>query len=78
MSLFLAYVKIRFSHVVARIFFQEYAKHVQDEEKKKYEKHLERKKNRKLKKEREEIERTQQQRSEEARLAVPPSSGGII
>lgn len=55
---------------------EEYAKNVQEEEKRKYEKHLEKKKQRKLKKEREEIERTQQQRSEEARLAVPVSSGG--
>ena len=51
---------------------------MQEIEKKKYEKYIEKKKQRKLKKEREEIERTQQQRSEEARLAMPLSSGGNL
>ncbi|XP_052213130.1 trichohyalin-like isoform X2 [Dreissena polymorpha] len=54
---------------------EEFAKSVQEKEKKRYERYLEKKRLQKLKKEREQIERTQQQRTEEARLHVRQTSG---
>ncbi|XP_052821496.1 uncharacterized protein LOC128246953 isoform X2 [Mya arenaria] len=54
---------------------EEFAKSIQEKEKLKYERHLEKKRLKNLKKEREQIERTQQQRTEEAGLHLRQTSG---